>query len=271
MPEDFPKYLYKFRSFDAGGNYRKLLEKFEFYFPSPNKFNDPFDCRVFHCYELGSKSEIIQKMSEHIKQLYPDKSRESRRILVRQLFKENYTVIKNPRLMNSRIRDVINNSFGICSLTEDFSNLLMWSHYADSHRGFCIQVDALRLREITNKYFELLKDLIVFERVTYSETFPIVNPYIMNTDRPEDFFIGTITKSKEWSYEKEWRIVYYKQANLSVPFNNTITAVYFGCNCPDEKIREVASIVKNYKTPPMLFKAVTSPRQFLLQFEPISP
>jgi hypothetical protein len=41
---DIPRYFYKFRSFND--DHLKLLQQNELYFPSPNKFDDPYDCRI---------------------------------------------------------------------------------------------------------------------------------------------------------------------------------------------------------------------------------
>lgn len=35
----------------------------------------------------------------------------------------------------------------ICSLSKDFKHTLLWSHYADSHRGCCIEVSVVNERE----------------------------------------------------------------------------------------------------------------------------
>ena len=35
----------------------------------------------------------------------------------------------------------------ICSLSEDYKHTLLWSHYADSHKGCCIEVSAVNERE----------------------------------------------------------------------------------------------------------------------------
>ncbi|WP_214826490.1 DUF2971 domain-containing protein [Chryseobacterium sp. ISL-6] len=39
----------------------------------------------------------------------------------------------------------VNRNFGIYSLTTKNSNLLMWSHYGNSHKGFCIGFNTEKL------------------------------------------------------------------------------------------------------------------------------
>jgi len=56
----------------------------------------------------------------------------------------------------------INEEFGIFSLSKSKNNLLMWSHYADSHKGYCIGFDHEMLLNISGS----------LGSVIYSNLFP---------------------------------------------------------------------------------------------------
>ena len=43
--------------------------------------------------------------------------------------------------LNKKIFSFIDNRFGIASLTTRYDDALMWSHYASSHAGICIEYD----------------------------------------------------------------------------------------------------------------------------------
>ncbi|SFI11132.1 DUF2971 domain-containing protein [Halpernia frigidisoli] len=95
---------------------------------------------------------------------------------------------------------------GIFSLTTDNLNNLMWSHYANCHKGYCIEYEFNKLADL--KLNELncssLKDFDSFEKVIYD------NKIFELTDvnfSPKDFKKIIIRKTKEWSYEKEFRII----------------------------------------------------------------
>ena len=71
----------------------------------------------------------------------------------------------------------------ICCFSTDYRNTLLWSHYADSHQGCCLEV------EVTSK-------LMPFE-VHYSKDIPnIVSNSVTNI---------LTHKSNYWEYEKEVR------------------------------------------------------------------
>ncbi|WP_413165523.1 DUF2971 domain-containing protein [Aeromonas salmonicida] len=90
---------------------------------------------------------------------------------------------------------------GIVSLTENHRNLLMWAHYADSHKGFCIGYKE-----------NFLKNAILYEdaspkKVTYDKK--RLDPLKFDKDdTPFDIIMKTLTtKSDEWIYEKEHRCI----------------------------------------------------------------
>ncbi len=99
-------------------------------------------------------------------------------------------------------RGFCTDSHGMC-LSEDSASTLMWSHYADSNRGMCIEYD-----------FETIKDTPL-----YHTLFPIcytsapIDVYDFIRNEKEDFsvelgvMISILNKATCWSYEREWRLV----------------------------------------------------------------
>ena len=50
-------------------------------------------------------------------------------------------IIDSVNNFNEKIFSLIDDQFGIASLTTRFNDALMWSHYASSHTGICIEYD----------------------------------------------------------------------------------------------------------------------------------
>ena len=67
----------------------------------------------------------------------------------------------------------------ICSLSKDYKHTLLWSHYADSHTGCCIEVSAVNEREqpTTVRYIEHIP--IVNDNIEGKHFF-IINPLFGN-------------------------------------------------------------------------------------------
>jgi len=100
------------------------------------------------------------------------------------------------------------NKARILSLTTNEANPLMWSHYADSHRGICIGFST-----------EACQDLKKVFPVKYSDK--IVNIGGKHSD-------GLFSKKHTaWSYEQEWRLATDKQEYVDLP-DNSIVSVIFG-------------------------------------------
>src|SRR4030042_1895631 len=65
-PKDLPEHLYKFRFFE-NPNHKRILSDNELFFPSPKRFNDPFDSTIPVRYDQGSREEIIDHWVSHLK------------------------------------------------------------------------------------------------------------------------------------------------------------------------------------------------------------
>ena len=111
------------------------------------------------------------------------------------------------RIRNTVTKDDFNKNIlsevGIVSLSRDPKNILMWSHYADFHKGFVVE-------------FKIPKKLPLSQRgnidswlfplpITYSEQRPVYKYGIDNDD--ESLKKLLLTKSDIWSYEQEERVI----------------------------------------------------------------
>ncbi|EKO3632996.1 DUF2971 domain-containing protein [Vibrio metschnikovii] len=90
------------------------------------------------------------------------------------------------------------NEVGVISFTENYNNLLMWSHYAHEHKGIVVEFDYKKLDYFFN-YRLSMRDTI--ERVLYNrERFSPLQTEVCVKDL-------LLTKSDDWIYEKEHRIL----------------------------------------------------------------
>ncbi|GAA4354461.1 DUF2971 domain-containing protein [Kangiella marina] len=117
------------------------------------------------------------------------------------------------------------NNFGIVSLTENPHNLLMWSHYADQHRGIVIELSEL---ESTFEFSDSSDTSRVGSktplRVLYDSKRPSsdISDELIFTIFEDDFFRHfALVKSDAWIYEKEHRFILpINQAEVGVFLHN---------------------------------------------------
>lgn len=121
-----------------------------------------------------------------------------------------------------------NNIIGIYSLSTSFIDKLLWAHYANSHKGFCIEYD-----------LDLLLDNYVYEN-KYS--FPVIYSVkpsqialkdIPNASKNDDLIQKAFgSKSKEWEYEQEYRIITDDFGIHNYDFQ-AVKSIYFGLRMCD--------------------------------------
>lgn len=144
---------------------------------------------------------------------------------------------------NSGEYDYLLDSIKVACLTTDNKNTVMWGHYADKHRGICIEYDISTLLDKNENDF-------LIRKINYDRT-AMINENIELYDLNLLMDLFSI-KSKEWEYENEYRILYYdserRKNGLVTPL--TIKSVYFGTETPEddkELIRDIAENIELYE------------------------
>jgi len=159
--------------------------------------------------------------------------------------------------LSTTIKERINNNFGILCLSETNDNLIMWAHYANSHKGFLIGFDS------NNTFFNQKisqTDTIRFVKpITYANKrspLTLLKENISEDDAGEELISQLFfTKSRHWEGEKEWRMILpLKDSSrvenerylFKVP-ENAITEVIFGCKMQQKEKEKILDVIKKNK------------------------
>ena len=106
---------------------------------------------------------------------------------------------------------------------EDFPcNELLWAHYANSHKGFCIEYDLDKLDTCITSIIDYRID------VEYQENKPTISSDDSIEVKIKKAFS---TKSLAWAYENEFRLIFSLSGVKKISFD-AIRAIYFGLNMP---------------------------------------
>ena len=103
------------------------------------------------------------------------------------------------KLLPGLLQKTANSLLGALSLSEVPNQELIWSHYAEEHKGYAIGFDSLH--PFFNQKKSDSDDLRHLRRIEYRDAPPVIN--LMNTNGSELFFV----KSSKWTYEAEWRML----------------------------------------------------------------
>lgn len=112
-------------------------------------------------------------------------------------------------------------------------NELLWAHYANSHKGFCIEYDLELLGGTLCRNFDISNRI----NVDYKDQ----RPEVLETDNIFDVQTKVFgTKSLAWEYENEVRLVFSKEG-LKPIAKEAVTAIYFGLNISLEDRRDIVN------------------------------
>jgi len=128
--------------------------------------------------------------------------------------------------------DYAKGKIGVYSLSEDPNNIIMWSHYSDRHKGFCIEYRRSKdnILGCSNYSKRAGRKINRFAwPVQYEKDVPPIS------DLPFEYYdsipINALTKAEYWKHEKEWRVIFPEGGEL-IPFDAQVTSIMFGLRMP---------------------------------------
>jgi hypothetical protein len=230
---------------------QRVVETGLHYFAAPGSFNDPFDCRPNFTLDgtedavrnylrgvWGRQASHLSEAERHVEvdAILGDPSRDPR-------------IPENNRLFAAAYDSMVTARVGVLCLSEVHDDILMWSHYADCHRGICL------IYETDYEFFAHAQP------VRYKQERPRVNPVHQSTEEMLDNAI--FTKSSAWAYEKEWRILHYQQGvgeRQSPPA--ALKAIVLGVALSETDRDRVENWAKASSAKPNVVRAFLSPSEF---------
>ena len=127
---------------------------------------------------------------------------------------------------------------GIYSLSLTNNEKLLWSHYASSHKGYCLEYDLDKLRDHYALNFNVNEIRVVYKDKPQTLTFKD----IYNRDKLLCKLFAT--KDKSWSYEKEVRLI-FDDAKFKTYHSSALTGIYFGVNADNNIVELIINLLKD--------------------------
>lgn len=182
-----PAFLYRY--FPDSSRALENLKTNKIWFSAPCKFNDVFDCDI-----VIDDKQVFQSALK----LIPDK---------RGVRRGSHMWCTLNQSVNSGLRSLksdferLKTTTGIFCMSELYDSLLMWAHYANNHCGMCVEYKLLDI----NKQLHYSPVPVIYSDERSS--FCSIDPNTIETDTTSLFIKSLTSKSPEWSYEREWRII----------------------------------------------------------------
>ena len=135
-----------------------------------------------------------------------------------------------------------NENVGILSLSETNTSQVMWAMYANKCNGICIEFEPPKDRILKVKYTDERNNEYISTILTV-----LINFYFgaafgskKAMERASEQIVNLYTmKSKEWEFEREWRIIGKAKEYYTVP---NIKCVYVGNRVSKENIEKIKGI-----------------------------
>jgi hypothetical protein len=225
------------------------------FFCSTEDFNDPFDCAI----ETHINRPTYQELNRFRDRLAEEKGRDSPEI--EELFCMGRPALREvlwPMLLDSfeSLRREHINNIGVACFSESPHNTLMWSHYAERGKGFCLEFSA---------------DAEIFSKamcVKYESRYPTIDGVsLLLSPDVKEFHKLIRTKSKDWAYEREWRAFHRESRRLFHYDEGDLTAVYFGPRSAPGTQNAIAMIARELHPSVKLFLGKISNSEFRIDFE----
>lgn len=192
------------------------------WFSGVRDFNDPFE--LYPRYDRFIEANLGEAQKKAYAFLDPSISvdwnayRKQSELNAEKIFREG--LVEYPE----KFIQQLDSKYKIVCFTENYLSLLMWAHYASGHQGFVVEFDVAAA----------LFSPTYFGKVIYDAE----RPDISNLPVPQ---VLLLTKSKEWEYESEHRLVMpVRLLNLGRRSDGrekyfvelsteSVVGVYFGC------------------------------------------
>lgn len=235
--------LYYYKHCSVSGA-KKIICNGTLYFNLPDDFNDPFDCR-FAIHESRVTAEKIIDLNIR------------RGILPTETYViDGFEKIKNIISDGSYERKLFSDlakDFGVTCFNRNPLSILMWSHYAEKHKGILLE-------------FKISKDDPDFDfiphEVLYLDEFPVIG-------KDGKILDAFLIKSKEWYYEQEYRAIKkLKKGEKIFEFSREkhLSSVIFGLNTDENVIEQLSEFISIFNgkacTGIELFRAISISKKY---------
>jgi len=229
----------------------------------PDSFNDPWDCRVHYQVptEPDDRKRVLAYLTEMHRKHFPSISEAQRRRVANDFMANPSKLDAAFVQMEKEMYAALSRQYRIYCLTEDPASPLMWGHYAASHTGICLEFDAH------------CNPFAAAEKVEYRTTYPA-------RDLPTIGYEPLVTKSIDWSYEAEWRLIAEEcaaaRSPLTIKTNNdfltlpsgALKSVIIGALADETSRRRIENLVRANEPDVLVRQARIAPERYGLNIDP---
>jgi len=252
-----PETIFKFEPFSLQA--LQNLKTACFYFGSPLDFNDPYDCAIDAQLDQLSEQDAILVRDSFLADAAMNELQKAavNELTIDQLKQQ---IADGAQKAIDTAKKNFLDTKGVTCFSEANENLLMWSHYGDKYRGFCLEF---------RTEFEPFNKL---KKVEYVAEMPTLSTRDIGLNVEHGMAIEKLfcTKSTDWSYEMEWRVIHANAKQVYTYRPEALKAIYFGPRMPDQNVDLLCLILYSQIPDVRLFRGKKNPQSFRVDFSEIT-
>ncbi|MDX7787414.1 DUF2971 domain-containing protein [Aeromonas caviae] len=194
MDEDNDKEFFRYKYLPFGTDKKSLdvIKKGTIKFTCPKDFNDPFDCQPFLSIDNLTESNAFKRAFKC--------NSVGLNVIEKQILKNKMIDTFSKQIKSGKFFGEFLDTVGVLSLSRQYNNALMWSHYAEYHRGFVVGFKYQKPDDLKEDPHDMDIRKIIPREVKYSKNKPV---YTLSSN---DFDMSVLlTKDDVWKYEAEER------------------------------------------------------------------
>ena len=203
-------------------NVISLLTDDLMFLPKIEDLNDPFECNIFYDLDILFDN-LIDNLDKFIdySDFIDENTTEEDLLNISKFLKDSLKELFEEIFYKFEYK--FKNQLSIICFTEDNCINPMWAHYADNHKGVCIEYD---FKNISNLMFKNLCFPIEYVE-KLDNTLELSALFDDNIETSSIWILRlALRKSYDWKYEKEWRIIVSQFIKDSL-YKNNYENLYF--------------------------------------------
>lgn len=248
-------------------------------FTQPSELNDPFESAILvdasgHHDMPGMLTDIRKQMEEGLTPTTPEEEQELKLAIAE--VEAHAKELMHPSSVGKQLIELLDRAQGVLSLSRTPDSLLMWSHYADSHKGFVLGLDE------SHEFFSRPDSA---GRATKPHSVVYTSRRQTVQVNSEDFYERLLCfKSLEWAYEQEVRIFRtFGRTREDFERNDKdaiklfdlpadcIKEIYLGANIADDLVQKIISAAAWHNLDIRVFRGVIPNDRYAVNFEELPP
>jgi len=231
-------------------------------FARPSEFNDPWDCKpLFHVPEdeAGVRALVAYMYQASVNQT-PNFDRAERAARAAHYLQRPNDLRKDMSDGSAEMCAQMDKRYRLYCLSTKPDCPLMWAHYADRHRGVCLEFNV-------KSY-----DFCSATQVSYSADYP---RYSLDDDTDLSPFYS---KSADWAYEEEYRLVAQEENDalgsgtlmtrngIYQYSTGALASIIIGCCTPSDAAQEISDMAGAAGV--LVRRATRMPNRYALAIDP---